>query len=62
MSYKNEAIKAIKRAERIIWEWEENWTDAREVLELLVPDIKTIICYLERIQDEVDELKKKSHD
>ena len=55
MNYKNEAREAIKRVERIIWEWEENWLDAREALELLVPDIKTIICYVESIQDEVNE-------
>ncbi len=55
MNYKSETSEAIKRVERIIWEWEENWLDAREALELLVPDIKTIICYVESIQDEVNE-------
>jgi hypothetical protein len=55
LNYKSETSEAIKRVERIIWEWEENWLDAREALELLVPDIKTIICYVESIQDEVNE-------
>ncbi len=55
MNYKSEISEAIKRVERMIWEWEENWLDAREALELLVPDIKTIICYVESIQDEVNE-------
>ena len=55
MNYKSETSEAIKRVERIIWEWEENWLDAREALELLVPDIKTIICYVESIQDEINE-------
>ena len=55
MNYKSETSEVIKRVERIIWEWEENWLDAREALELLVPDIKTIICYVESIQDEVNE-------
>ena len=63
MNYKSETSEAIKRVERIIWEWEENWLDAREALELLVPDIKTIICYVESIQDEVNEgcYKKRNH-
>ncbi len=61
MNYKSETSEAIKRVERIIWEWEENWLDAREALELLVPDMKTIICYVERIQDEVKKLKKSIH-
>jgi hypothetical protein len=55
LNYKSETSEAIKRVERIIWEWEENWLDAREALELLVADIKTIICYVESIQDEVNE-------
>jgi hypothetical protein len=55
LNYKSETSEAIKRVERIIWKWEENWLDAREALELLVPDIKTIICYVESIQDEVKE-------
>jgi len=48
---KNEAAEAIKRMDKIIQQWEENWLDAREALELLVPDLKIIICYVERIQD-----------
>jgi len=48
---KNEAAEAIKRMDKIIQQWEEHWLDAREALELLVPDLKTIICYVERIQD-----------
>jgi len=52
---KNEAAEAIKRIEKIIQKWEEKWLDAREALELLVPDLKTIICYVERIQDPEEE-------
>ncbi|GAI88448.1 unnamed protein product [marine sediment metagenome] len=52
---KNEAKEAIKRIDKIIQEWEENWLDSREALELLVPDLKTIICYFEIIQDKVEE-------
>ena len=54
----NEASEAIKRIDRIIWEWEENWIDSREAIELLVPDLKKIICYFKRIQDNVEELSK----
>ncbi len=50
MNYKNEVKEAIKRVEKIIWEWEENNIDAREALELLVSGIKIIICYVENIQ------------
>lgn len=59
---KNEATEAIKRVERIIQEWEENWLESREAIELLVPDLKTIICYFEKIQDEVNKLKKRGRD
>jgi len=52
---KNEAAEAIKRIERIIQEWEENWIESREALELLVPDLKTVICYVERSQDPEEE-------
>jgi hypothetical protein len=48
---KNEAAEAIKRMDKIIQQWEEHWLDSREALELLVPDIKTVICYVERSQD-----------
>lgn len=48
---KKEAKEAIKRIERIIREWEETWLDSREALELLAPDLKTIIRYFERTQD-----------
>ena len=51
MNYKNETSEAIKRVERIIQKWEEHWLDSCEALELIVPDLKTIICYFERIQD-----------
>ena len=47
---KNEAAEAIKRIDKIIQEWEENRLGSREALELLVPDLKTVICYVERIQ------------
>jgi len=59
LNYKNEASEAIKRVKRIIQKWEENWLKNHEALELLIPDLKTIICYFERIQDEIDELKKR---
>ena len=59
---KNEVNEAVKRIDRIIQEWEENWLESREALELLAPNLKTIICYIERIQDEVAELKKRSRD
>jgi len=49
--YKNEPVEAIKRIDKIIQQWEEHWIDSREALELIVPDLKTIICYVERIQD-----------
>ena len=52
---KNEAKEAIKRIEKIIQEWEENWIESREALELLIPDLKTIICYFERIQNKIEE-------
>jgi len=52
---KNEAKEAIKRVQKIIWEWEENWLGAREAIELLVPDLKTIICYVEKIHDKKEE-------
>jgi len=52
---KNEAAEAIKRMDKIIQQWEENWLDAREALELLVPDLKIIICYVERIQNPEEE-------
>ncbi len=55
MNDKNEAREAIKRIDKIIQEWEENWLKSREMVELLVPDLKTIICYVESIQDEVNE-------
>jgi len=51
LNYKNEARQAIKRIDKTIQKWEENWLDSREVLELIVPDLKTIICYFEKIQD-----------
>ena len=52
---KNEAAEAIKRIERIIQEWEENWIESREALELLIPDLKTVIYYIERSQDPEEE-------
>jgi len=48
---KNEAIEAIRRVDRIIQEWEENRIGDHEMVELLVPDLRTIICYFERLQD-----------
>jgi hypothetical protein len=55
LNYKNEASEAIKRIDKIIQKWEEHWLDAREVLEMIVPDLKTVICYVERSQDPEEE-------
>ena len=55
MNDKNEVMEAVKRIDRIIQEWEENYIESREALELLAPDLKTIICYFEKIQDKVNE-------
>jgi len=52
---KNEAKEAIKRVDRIIQEWEEKNIESREMIKLLVPDLKTIICYFERIQNKINE-------
>jgi len=52
----NEAKEAIKRVDKIIQEWEENRIEAYEALELLVPDLKTIICYFEMIQVKINEV------
>jgi len=52
---KNEAKEAIKRVDRIIQEWEEKNMESREMVKLLVPDLKTIICYFERIQNKINE-------
>jgi len=52
---KNEAAKAIKRMDKIIQQWEEHWLDAREAREMIVPDLKTVICYVERIQNPEEE-------
>jgi len=52
---KNEAREAIKRIDKILQEWEENWIESREVIELLLPDLKIIICYFERIQNSEEE-------
>ncbi|MCK4828551.1 hypothetical protein KA005_73145 [bacterium] len=51
----NEAKQAIKRTDRIIQEWEENYIGSREAIELLAPDLKTIICYFETIQGPEEE-------
>jgi len=52
---KNEAKEAIKRVDRIIQEWEGKNIESREMVKLLVPDLKTIICYFERIQNKINE-------
>ena len=52
---KNEAKEAIKRIDKVIQQWEENWLDSREVLELLIPDLKIITTYFERTQDSEEE-------
>ena len=59
---KNEASEAVKRIDKIIQEWEENRIGDHETIELLIPDLKTIICYVEKIQDKADEAcyKKKN--
>lgn len=55
MLMKNEAKKAIKRIDNIIQKWEEHWIESSEAVELLVPDLKTIICYLERTREPEEE-------
>jgi len=55
LNYKNEAMEAIKRIDKIIQEWEENWIESRETIELLAPDLKTVIRYFERLQDKEEE-------
>ena len=62
MSYKNEAKEAIKRIDRLIQEWEENNIESREMVKLLVPDLKTIVYYFERIQYKVNETCYKKRD
>jgi len=47
-----EENEAIKRIDKIIQEW-ENLLESREMVELLVPDLKKIICFFDRIQDEL---------
>ena len=59
MSYEKETSEAIKRIDRLIQEWEENYIESREALELLTPDIKIIIPYVEILQDEIAKLKKR---
>lgn len=59
MNFSNEANEAIKRVEKIIQQWEDNWLDSRETLELIVPDLEKIICYVERLRNEFAELKKR---
>jgi len=48
-----EENETIKRIDKIIQEWEETWLDSGKMVELLVPDLKKIICFFERIQDEL---------
>ena len=55
LNYKNEAKKAIKRIDKIIQKWEENWLESREAIELLAPDLKIVIRYFERLQDKEKE-------
>jgi Zn ribbon nucleic-acid-binding protein len=55
LNNKNEARQAIKRIDKIIQEWEENNIESREMVELMVPDLRIIICYFERIQNKIDE-------
>jgi len=58
----NEAKEAIKRVDKIIQEWEENRIGAYEALELLVLDLKTIICYFEMIQVKINEVCYKKRE
>ena len=58
----NEAKEAIKRVDKIIQEWEENRIEAYEALELLVLDLKTIICYFEMIQVKINEVCYKKRE
>jgi len=55
LNYKNEVMEAIKRIDKIIQKWEENWIESREAIELLAPDLKIVICYFERLQDKEKE-------
>jgi len=48
-------MEAIKRIDKIIQKWEENWIESREAIELLAPDLKIVICYFERLQDKEKE-------
>jgi len=52
---KNEAKQAVKRIDKIIQEWEENWLESREAIELLIPDLKIITTYFDKIQDPEEE-------
>jgi hypothetical protein len=59
MNDKLKAIKAIKRINNIIYEWEENKIESRTALELLDPDIKTLISHIEKVHERLLELKKR---
>ena len=52
---KNEASEAVKRIDKIIQEWEENYIESGEAIELLAPDLKTVIHYFESLQDKEEE-------
>lgn len=54
-----EAMTAIKRINKIIYEWEENKIENRTALELLDPDIKIVISHVEKLHERFDDLKKR---
>jgi len=55
---KNEGKEATKGIDRIIQEWEENRVGSHEAIELLIPDLKTIVSYFEIIQDVINPTRK----
>lgn len=59
MSHENEALQAIKRIARILHEWEENRIASHAALELLDPDLKIIIPFVEIFQEKTDKIKEE---
>ena len=51
-------MEPIKRIDRIIQEWEENRVGSRDTVELLIPDLKTIIYHFGIIQDIINPMCK----
>lgn len=59
MNDKSETQTAIMRINNILEEWEKNKIESRVALELIEPDLKIVISNLERLQDKIDDLKKR---